>query len=105
MLRADRRGYEVGRRSTALLKIKEFFDDEFEVIGFEQSKNGWAVCVCLAKNGREFRCSAPGDMIAKQAVWINQDKFKGRMLTVEYSFLTADGIPFHPNAIRWREDV
>lgn len=105
MLRLDNRGYEVGRRSSSLLKIKQFFDDEFEVIGFEQSRTGWAICVCKAKNGKTFSVSAPGDLIAKQAVWLNQDKFLGRMLTVEYSTLTADGIPFHPNAVRWRSDI
>ena len=105
MLRADRRPYEAGTRSTGLIKIKEFFDDEFVVDGFEQSKNGWAICRCRAKNGSPFRVSAPGDLAAKQEVWDNQAKYLGRLLTVEYSFLTADGIPFHPNATRWRDDV
>jgi len=105
MLRTDGRGYEVGRRSTSLLKIKEFDDDEFEVVGFEQSRAGWAVCKCRAKNGAVFGVSAPGDVPAKHEVWTNQERYLGKMLTVEYAFLTADGIPFQPTAVRWREDV
>jgi DNA ligase 1 len=101
MLRLDRRGYEAGKRSSGLLKIKEFFDDEFEVIDIVPSKDGWGICVCRARNGSTFSCSAPGDMAAKKHVLINKSLFIGRKLTVEYSFLTADGIPFHPNATRW----
>lgn len=105
MLRADRRGYEAGKRSSALLKIKEFFDAEYKVVGFEKSKNGWAVCQCVDADGRRFNVSAPGSVAEKQEVWDNQAKYLGRYLTVEYSFLTADGIPFHPNAVRWRDDI
>lgn len=105
MVRLDRRPYEAGKRSSSLLKVKEFFDDEFEVIGFEQSKTGWAVCVCRTKDGQIFNVSAPGDVGAKQAVWDNRHEYEGRLLTVEYSFLTKDGVPFHPVATRWREDV
>lgn len=101
MLRLDGRGYEAGKRSSSLLKIKEFFDEEFQVIDITPSKEGWAVCTCKLENGATFRCSAPGDMSEKRDVLTNKDKYIGRMLTVEYSFKTADGIPFHPTATRW----
>lgn len=105
MLRLDRRGYEAGRRSTSLIKIKEFEQEEFQVIGFKQSSTGWAICVCKTKEGKVFDCSAPGDLVAKQAVWINQDKFLGRMLTVDFAHWTDDGLPFQPTAVRWRDDI
>jgi ATP-dependent DNA ligase len=105
MLRTDGRGYEIGRRSTSLLKIKEFQDEEFEVVGFKRSKEGWAICKCRTKDGGLFSASAPGDLIAKQAVWINQEKYLGKMLTVEFAFYTEDNVPFQPTAVRWRVDV
>lgn len=105
MVRLDRRGYEAGKRSSALLKVKEFHDDEFEVIGFEQSKTGWAVCICRTKSGAIFNVSAPGSVPDKQRIWEERLQYIGRHLTVEYSFLTSDGIPFHPVATRWRVDV
>lgn len=105
MLRADNRGYEAGKRSSALLKIKEFFDDEFLVEDFEVSKTGFAICKCVAKNGARFGVSAPGSIDEKKRVLAEKEKYRGRYLTVEYAFLTADGIPFHPNAVRWREDI
>jgi DNA ligase-1 len=105
MLRADNRGYEVGKRSSALLKIKEFFDDEFVVEDFEVSKTGFAICVCRAKNGAKFSVSAPGSIDEKRRVLLEKEKYRGQKLKVEYSFLTADGIPFHPNAVAWYVEV
>lgn len=105
MLRVDRRGYEAGKRSSALLKIKEFFDDEFLVTNITPSKTGFGVCHCLTKDGKPFSCSAPGSIPEKEEALRNKEKYIGRYLTLEFSFYTADGIPFHPNALRWREDV
>lgn len=105
MLRLNGAGYQPGIRSSHLLKIKEFEDAEFRVVGFSQSKTGWAVCRCVTPAGREFDCSAPGSVSEKQDVWNRRDQFIGRSLTIEFAHWTDDGIPFQPTAIRWREDV
>lgn len=105
MLRLDNRGYEDGKRSSSLIKVKEFFDDEFKCIGVVASADGWGICVLRAHNGSIFRTSAPGDIAAKRHVLENIEQYVGRMLTVEYSALTTDGIPFHASAKCWREDI
>lgn len=105
MLRTNDRGYESGVRSQSLIKIKEFFDEEFKVVGITPSKDGWAVCTCELQNGRTFMVSAPGDIPSKRKALVDKDSYVGKYLTVEYSVLTNDGIPFHPNATRWREDI
>lgn len=105
MLRLANRGYEDGKRSSALIKVKEFHDDEFEVIDIVPSKDGWGICVCRLTNGATFRTSAPGSHEEKTEALRNKHKYIGRMLTVEYSVITEDGIPFHPNATRWQELV
>lgn len=105
MLRLDGRAYEPGKRSTGLLKIKEFLDDEFEVVGFKESKTGWAICQCKTQDGTIFGVSAPGTFVEKAEVMENQDKYLGKFLTVEFAFLTNDGIPFQPTATRWRDDI
>lgn len=105
MLRLDRRSYEDGKRSSSLIKVKEFHDDEFEVIDIVPSKDGWGICVCRLLNGKTFRTSAPGSHEEKAEALRNKEKYIGRMLTVEYSVITEDGIPFHPNATRWQELV
>lgn len=105
MLRLDNRPYEIGRRSSGLLKIKEFDQAEFEVVGFKRSSTGWAICECLAPNGSRFDCSAPGTVDEKTYVWHNQAKFIGKKLTIDFAHWTDDGIPFQPTALRWRDDI
>lgn len=101
MLRTDGRGYEAGKRSSSLLKIKEFEDDEFQVVGFSPSKTGWAICHCLTKDGKPFDCSAPGTVEDKMHVMNNPEKYRGLYLTIEFAHYTEEGIPFQPTAIRW----
>ena len=106
MLRLDGRGYEAGKRSSGLLKIKEFHDQEFEVVGVTASEAGWAVCHCKAPNGRIFKCSAPGNFDEKFYVINHIEEFVGKkLLTVEFAHWTDDGIPFQPTATRWRDDI
>lgn len=105
MLRTMTHGYEAGPRSSSLIKIKAFEDDEFLVVDLKASKEGWAICQCETKDGQIFGVSAPGSKEDKLYVMRNPSKFINRYLTVDYSHLTNDGIPFHPTAIRWREDV
>jgi len=105
MLRLDGRGYEEGKRSSSLLKVKKFNDAEFIVIDIIPSADGWGICVCLTDGGKQFKVSAPGDMEEKTAVLKHKDINIGRLLTVEYAELTDDGIPFHCSAKQWRDDV
>lgn len=105
ILRLAGRSYETGKRSSGLLKVKHFHDSEFKCIGVEASADGWGICVCLADNGKEFRTSAPGTEPEKFEVMRNKEKYIGRWLTVYYSQLTEEGIPFHASAKCWREDV
>lgn len=105
ILRLSGRGYEDGKRSSGLLKVKHFHDSEFKCIDVEPSADGWGICVCIADNGKEFRTSAPGNFEEKAEVLRNKANYIGRMLTVEYSQLTVEGLPFHASAKCWREDV
>ena len=105
ILRLDGRSYESGKRSSGLLKVKHFHDSEFKCIDVEPSADGWGICVCLADNGKEFRTSAPGTFAEKVEVLRNKANYIGRMLTVEYSQLTVEGLPFHASAKCWREDI
>jgi DNA ligase-1 len=104
MLRLDNRGYEVGKRSSGLLKVKHFHDAEFKCIDVEPSADGWGICVCLAENGKIFRTSAPGSHAEKRDALVNKVEYIGRMLTVEYSELTIEGLPFHASAKCWRDE-
>lgn len=95
-------GYEDGKRSKSLLKVKQFLDDEFKVTNIERSEKGRTVCWCLAKNGKPFKVSPPGTFEERQRVYDEAEKYVFKTLRVEYSILTADGIPFHGVATEWR---
>lgn len=109
ILRQDNLPYETGRRSKSLVKIKATMDAEFLVAGMEQSKDGWAILRCLVdpvnKPGVEFKVSAPGDIRTKHNIWQHREDYVGTMVTVEFSELTSDGVPFHPVATGFRKDL
>lgn len=95
-------GYEDGKRSKSLVKVKAWQDAEFLVTDIVTSKDGWARLVCTARNGRQFHVTCHGDIGYKKHVLDNKDDYIGEIVTIEYAYLTADGIPFHPVAKGWR---
>jgi DNA ligase 1 len=105
MLRQNDYPYQPGVRSLGLLKIKEFLDSEFKVLDITPSKDGWGILTCITESGVKFDVSAPGTMMEKHDVMRRKDHYIGKTVTVKYANLTKDGVPFHPVAERWREDI
>lgn len=103
IIRTDDTGYEAGKRSKSLLKVKKWHDEEFAVVDILSSADNWAVLVCQTDHG-VFKVSAPGDMSFKKYVLQNKSQFIGKKVTVQYSELTNKKLPFHPTAIAFRED-
>lgn len=103
MLRCGSSGYESGKRSSSLIKVKEVLDDEFQVIGIDESADGWAILVCKTGSGKEFRVSAPGTMENKRRILQSADDYIGKWIRVEYFSETIEGLPFHPVATIWRD--
>jgi hypothetical protein len=111
ILRHDNTGYEVGKRSQSLVKVKQVLDGEFCIVGVHQSADGWAIFECCKLPGvyypkdwavnpeSSFKVSAMGTMQEKHDAWTNRNDFIGKMLTVEFFEITIDGKPFHPVAI------
>ena len=95
-------GYQDGKRSSSLLKVKQWNDDEFLVIDITPSKDGWAILKCITRDRKEFSVTCHGDHLYKEFVLQNDTDFIGRTVTVEFAYYTAEGIPFHPIAKGWR---
>ena len=102
MIRLQGAGYEDGKRSKQLLKVKELQDDEFLVIDVSPSKDNFGILHCVMPSGKYFKVTAPGTHFDKQFVLTNKEDYIGKKVTVEYAYLTEDGIPFHPVAKVWR---
>lgn len=112
ILRHGNTGYEAGKRSQSLVKVKQVLDAEFCIVGVSQSADGWAVFECYKvpnvlayiSNNATFKVSAPGTMQEKHDAWANRNALVGKMLTVEFFEWTIEGKPFHPVAIGVRDD-
>lgn len=101
-------------RSKNLLKRKETYDDEFEVVGYTDGKNGkeslaivW-ICKAKNKNGDTFNVvpNLPIEeryKIYKECQKKFAEKYEGRLLKVEYRGLSNKNIPLQAKAIEFRD--
>lgn len=112
MVRTPGVGYEDGKRSKSLQKMKDFQDAEFEIIDVIQgTPRQTATCqlevaIYVCKCGEHtFNATAPGDMLEKHSAWVTRDNAIGKKLTVKFFNWTPDGLPFLPVALRIREDL
>jgi len=101
-------GAYVNKRSSDLLKVKEFDSSEFKVVGIEEGRGklaGHAIFVCDA-NGTQFRTKMKGDTAKLKEYFENPTSVIGRMLEVKYQGLTNKaGVPRFPVALRFRDDL
>jgi len=113
MARHGDTSYEDGKRSKSLMKVKNFQDAEFKIVGYEEGKPyiredrtyQVPVYICATDEGNNFNCTAPGTMEEKHAAFVNIDAVIGKMLTVKFFNMTPDNVPFLPVALRIREDI
>lgn len=113
MLRFGEDGYGTDKRSRKLLKVKEFHDAEFKVIGYEEGKPyirgnktyRVPVWICETESGGTFNVTAAGNMHEKAVEWENRDEMLRRMLTVKFHNMSKDDIPQLPIALQWRDDL
>jgi len=102
ILRIGDMGYEDGKRSNTLVKLKAWQDKEFIVIDVTTSPDGWGILHMQVRNGKKFSATAPGTHNEKHLVAENAPQYIGRVVTIEYAYLTKDEVPFHPIAKAWR---
>ena len=113
ILRTPDEGYLAGFRSRQLLKIKKFDDSEHVIVDVIEGKDRIvndielkvACFICETPEGQTFEVLAMGDMHEKDRIWRNREKFVGKILTVKHSGYTKDKKPWHPVALRLREDI
>ena len=106
MIRNSKGLYAVGQRSADLLKMKEFEDDEYEVVDFYEGEGREAGCVmwrCKTKDGKVFGCRPEGTHEERAALLSRGASFVGKMLTVRFQELTEDGVPRFPVGVAFRD--
>jgi DNA ligase-1 len=91
-------GYE-NKRTWQLCKVKNFQDDEFQLLGFDEDVRGGFVGAFVMSNGNGelFRAGASGQSVEeRKEMWENPNEYIGRMATVCYFGLSEYGIPRFP---------
>lgn len=96
IVRLHTKGYEDGKRSKSLIKVKSWEDDYFPIVDIIPSKDGWARLVCEVPGVGQFRVTSPGPVSHKYYIIENKDKYIGHLARVEFAYYTKDGLPFHP---------
>ena len=99
MLRNKAGMYRCNYRSHDLQKYKEFEEDEFRIIGFQQGDGrdkGTVIWVCVTKEGKEFKVRPRGTIENRSKLFNTGEKYVGKMLTVIYQELTEEGKPRFP---------
>jgi ATP-dependent DNA ligase len=105
MLRTKQGTYKHSR-SVDLLKYKEFFDDEYEVVGFEQGQGleeGCVIWVCRTAEEKTFHCRPRGSRESRCELFQQGADYIGKKLTVRFQELTDEGIPRFPVGIAFRD--
>jgi ATP-dependent DNA ligase len=101
-------------RSKDLLKRKEVYAEEFEVVGFAQGSMGKDVgaliWVCTTSAGKRFNVTpnvtyAERYRLYKDCMKNFADKYQGKLMTVEFRGWSDDKIPQHAKATGFRDIV
>lgn len=106
MVRDPNAVYEIGKRSYSLMKLKDFLDDEFEIIDVlegEGVNKGLAIFKCITKKGKEFDSTPKASHEQRREWFKNRKKLIGKWATVKYQGVTNEGAPTFNNTIAIRE--
>jgi hypothetical protein len=104
-------------RSKFVLKRKMKYSNEYELIGFTEGKKGKdkgaILWILKTEDNNEFHAT-PKNMTYKERISMYSDcikdnnfieKYKGRMMTIEYEDLSKDGIPLRAKSVGFREHI
>lgn len=98
------------KRSQWYLKRKQFFDEEYEIIGFTHGRGKDAKAVKFifkTKKGVEFATVPNGTYEYREDLYKrclkDFSQFKGQFATIKYEKLSDDGVPQAPHMIAFRD--
>ena len=105
MVRLD--GPYENKRSPKLLKRKEFVDEEYKILGYEEGEGNRAGTIkhfkFKNKDGREFNSNVKGSFSYLTKLLEIADTLIGKDATIKYFNLTPDGVPRFPYVIAIRD--
>ena len=99
IVREIRAPYEVNHRSNHLLKVKDFKDAEYRIIGFTEGVGKFIGCViwqCITEDKIEFNVVPKGTLKQKKQWFQEGEKHIGSWLKVKFFELSEDNVPRFP---------
>lgn len=89
--------YAPGKRNSDWIKVKDYKDSEFEIVGIEEGLRDEDMCFTLKTNkGKIFKAKPIGPRELKYEYLDNWQDYVGKMATVKYFAMSEDGIPTQP---------
>jgi len=106
MIRHSEEGYQVNKRSTQLLKYKDFLDEVYECVDVvpSESRPEQGVVVCKMPNGTTFNCGMKFSHADREEILANKQNYIGKMAEVRFFEYTNGGIPRFPVCVGFRLD-
>lgn len=108
VLKDPEKPYKCGARDQRCLKLKEFTEGTFKVLGIQQGLRHIddMVFVLETEDGKPFNAKPLGDHAQKEEYTNNfETKYMGHMGEVKYFYRSPDGIPLLPVFRSFRFDI
>ena len=105
IIRHSEEGYAVNKRSSSLLKFKDFKDIACEIIDVEPSEKRPRQGIFICKHrGNYFGCGMKFSHAEREEILINKEHYIGKTAEIRFFEYTEDGIPRFPVAVGIRLD-
>lgn len=105
MVRTSSKSYEQNKRSTQLIKFKDFFDEEFTIVSVNEGKGQWAgyakSITLRMDNDETFNAGCKGSMPQLKSLLENSERYEGGKATVEFTQKFPSGKPRFPVASKY----
>lgn len=99
--------YVPGGRTSNMLKIKPFQDEEGTIVDMDVgvgTYEGCAILIIQRENGDKFRLSVHGSIEEKRQVYSSKKEYIGRVYKYRFTGKTDDGLPREARGIDFRDD-
>lgn len=107
VLRDPNAKYKPGARGQQMVKVKEYKDSEYKIVGLSEGLREEDMCfVMITEGGQKFNCKPIGDKEQKQWYRKHIDELIGKMATVKYFEMSGkegSQIPQQPVLIAIRD--
>lgn len=106
MIRHSEEGYDVNKRSSSLLKFKDFQDIACTIVGVEPSEKrpDQGSFICALEDGRTFGCGMRFSHEERKDVINNPQNYIGQTAEIRFFEYTDEGLPRFPVCVGLRLD-